>query len=63
VAIIGYDLWQRRFGGAQDIIGRLITVNREQRTIIGIMPHGFNFPRATEMPLQRASSPRVELPG
>ena len=50
VAIISYDLWQRRFGGAADIVGKTITVNREPRTIVGVMPEGFSFPRATEMP-------------
>jgi predicted permease len=50
VAIISYALWQRRFGGDAKILGRAITVNRAQRMIVGVMPEGFHFPRATEMP-------------
>ena len=50
VAIISYDLWQRRFGGDAEIIGKTITVNRVPRAVIGVLPEGFNFPRATEMP-------------
>lgn len=50
VAIISYALWQRRFGGDAEIIGRTITTNGVPRTIIGVMPDGFNFPSATEMP-------------
>jgi putative ABC transport system permease protein len=50
VAIVSYDLWQRRFGGDAGIIDKTITVNRVPRTVIGVMPEGFNFPRATEMP-------------
>ncbi|HKS43403.1 MAG TPA: ABC transporter permease [Blastocatellia bacterium] len=50
VAIISYALWQRRFGGDAEIIGKPITINRRRRTIIAVMPEGFNFPRATEMP-------------
>ncbi|HEY6399871.1 MAG TPA: ABC transporter permease, partial [Blastocatellia bacterium] len=45
-----YALWQRRFGGDRDILGKTITVNGSPRTVIGILPEGFHFPRATEMP-------------
>jgi len=50
VVIISYALWQRRFGGAAEIVGKTITLNGVSRTVIGVMPEGFNFPRATEMP-------------
>ena len=50
VVIISHALWQRRFGGEADIVGRTITLNGIPRTVIGVMPEGFNFPRATEMP-------------
>jgi putative ABC transport system permease protein len=50
VVIISYALWQRRFGGDIEIVGRTITLNGVPRTVIGVMPRGFNFPRATEMP-------------
>jgi putative ABC transport system permease protein len=57
VAVISHGLWQRRFGGEANIIGRLITVNRERRAVIGVMPPRFHFPRGTEfasygLPLQ-----------
>jgi predicted permease len=50
VMIISYALWQRRFGGDQEILGQTITVDGVPRTVIGIMPEGFHFPRANEMP-------------
>jgi putative ABC transport system permease protein len=50
VAIISYALWQRRFGGDAGIIGKTISINRVPRTIIGVLPEGFNFPQAREMP-------------
>lgn len=50
VAVISYGLWQRRFGGQPNVIGRFITVNQERREIVGIMPPGFNFPHGSEMP-------------
>ncbi|HMG33233.1 MAG TPA: ABC transporter permease [Blastocatellia bacterium] len=50
VAVISYDLWQRRFAGNTEIVGKTLSVNGVPRTIIGVLPEGFNFPRATEMP-------------
>jgi len=41
VAVIGYGLWQRRFGGTPDAIGRTVTLNRRPFTIVGIAPEGF----------------------
>ena len=36
VAVISHGFWQRRFAGAPDIIGRRITVDRAQFTIVGV---------------------------
>ncbi|HEX6161889.1 MAG TPA: ABC transporter permease [Vicinamibacterales bacterium] len=44
VIVISHGLWQRRFGGAADIIGRSIQVNGRARTIIGVMPPSFRLP-------------------
>jgi predicted permease len=44
VIVISHGLWQRRFGGAGDIIGRSIQVNGRARTIIGVMPASFRLP-------------------
>jgi hypothetical protein len=41
IAVIGYGLWQRRFGGRFDAIGETIALNRHTVTIIGIAPEGF----------------------
>jgi putative ABC transport system permease protein len=39
--VVSYDTWQRRLGGARDVIGMSIHVDGEPRTIIGVMPKGF----------------------
>jgi putative ABC transport system permease protein len=44
VAIISHGLWQRDFGGAGDIVGRVVRLNGDPATIIGVMPKGFAFP-------------------
>lgn len=41
VAVIGHGLWQRRFAGAPDIVGRTIRLNSHDFTIVGIAPRGF----------------------
>jgi predicted permease len=41
VVVLGYAFWQRRFGGASDILGKTARVNNSLMTIIGIAPRGF----------------------
>ncbi len=41
VVIIGYDFWQKMFGGAPDIVGRSFKTDGDTVTIIGVMPRGF----------------------
>ena len=48
-AILGYGLWQRRFGGSDDVIGRTEVMNGRPTTIIGVLPAGFAFPDGHEL--------------
>ena len=41
VAVIGHDLWRRRFGGAEDVVGRQLVVQGEPFTVVGVAPPGF----------------------
>jgi putative ABC transport system permease protein len=43
VAVISHGLWQRRFGGTRDVIGRVISLNGTSVTIVGVMPPGFKW--------------------
>jgi len=49
VVILSYNLWQRRFGGDRQVIGRALTLERESRTVVGIMPPGFRFPEESDL--------------
>ena len=44
VVVIGHDVWQQRFAGAHDVIGREMRLGREVHTVVGVMPAGFQFP-------------------
>ena len=44
VIVIGHDVWQRRFAGAQDVIGRELRLGEMVHTVVGVMPDGFQFP-------------------
>jgi len=50
VALISYDLWQRKFGGDRSIIGKRIYLGDAPFTLTGVMPPGFAFPRGAELP-------------
>ena len=43
VLVISSGLWQRRFGGDPDVIGRKVILNAEDYTIIGVMPPDFKW--------------------
>jgi predicted permease len=47
--IISYGLWQRRFAGDANVVGRKVNINAQDLTIVGIMPKGFNFPQQTDL--------------
>jgi putative ABC transport system permease protein len=44
VIILGFGLWQQRFGARQDIIGQAIQLDEKPYTVVGVMPAGFVFP-------------------
>lgn len=48
VMVIGHGLWEGRFGGSPDVVGRTLTVLDRSFTIVGVMPPGFAYPAGAE---------------
>ncbi len=41
--LLGYGLWQRRFGGDSGVIGRKLIVNGQDATVVGVLPASFSW--------------------
>src|SRR4029079_1009533 len=70
VVVLGYDVWQRQFLQDPAIIGRVVMVGRTARTVVGVMPPRFGFPRNQQawvpLPVQDAApreGPAVQVFG
>ena len=44
LALVGYPLWQARYGGDPGIVGRTMMINDVPVEVIGVMPDGFRLP-------------------
>lgn len=49
VVVIGHGLWQRRFGGDRNIVGRKLTLNGQPYIVVGVMPPEFQLPPDREI--------------
>jgi putative ABC transport system permease protein len=59
VAIITNSLWQRRFGSDPNIVNKTITTNGVVRTVIGVLPEDFNYPKGAEVFAPIALTPEL----
>ena len=59
VALLTYSLWQRRFGADPNIVNKTIATNGIARTVIGVMPPDFNYPKGAEIYAPLAITPEL----
>lgn len=72
VVVIGYSVWQSRFAGQPDVVGRTLQLGATTHTVIGVMPEGFAFPinnrvwtplRLDPSRFERGKAPAIEVFG
>jgi putative ABC transport system permease protein len=56
VLVITHRLWQRRYGGSRDVIGRRVIVSERPFTIVGVMPPDVECPHGVEAWMTLAAS-------
>jgi putative ABC transport system permease protein len=61
VVVISHGLFERRFGSDPDILGKAMTLDGSSYTIVGVMPAGFGFPRAEDLPSYFQLPPQAEV--
>ncbi|HSC26261.1 MAG TPA: ABC transporter permease, partial [Vicinamibacterales bacterium] len=66
VVVLSHGLWQRRFGGAADVLGRTITMSGRPHEVIGVMPPSLRWPEDAELwkplaPAQRIREARTSF--
>jgi predicted permease len=63
VVMISGDLWQRKFGGGQDVVGKGLTLDDKTYTIVGVVPANFSLYRGTDVyvPIGQWSNPALKL--
>ncbi len=65
-AVLTYGYWQRRFGGAKNVIGQSLEIDGIPAEIIGVLPSSFKFLRTNAalllpMQLDRADATHIEF--
>ncbi|HET9791976.1 MAG TPA: ABC transporter permease [Candidatus Angelobacter sp.] len=69
VAILSFGLWQRRFGGSPDVLGKVVHLNEQAYTVVGVTPKEFWFYSKSDLflPFGATGQPflknRMERPG
>ena len=59
VALIGHGLWQERFGGRPDVLGKQLRLNSRIFTIIGVLPKSAEFPGGVRLWIPLQGDPNV----
>lgn len=57
LAVLSYGLWQRRFGGSRDVLGRVLQIETRRATIVGVLPADFrSLAQATQVWMPHTSA-------
>ncbi|MFZ0881830.1 MAG: ABC transporter permease [Candidatus Acidiferrales bacterium] len=62
-AVLGYDFWQKDFGGERDVLGHLLGISGHKFIIVGVMPrsfHGFTVDTSSDVRIPLSSYSLLE---
>jgi putative ABC transport system permease protein len=60
VVVLGHGLWQERFGGSTDAVGKTLKLDGVARTVVGVMPPEADFPPDVRLWVPLAGDPAQE---
>ena len=55
--LLGYEMWQNRYGGDPGVLGEVLRINGEQGTVVGVMAEGFLWPNNQQIWLTMDDDP------
>ncbi len=61
VVVISHDLWEGRFGADPGVLNRVVSLDGESYTVVGILPKGFLFPTGKQLHPMLTFGPRVDV--
>ena len=63
VVVLSYGMWQRVFGGRQDVAGQTLLLDEKPYRVVGVMRSDFAWPRKAEVWVPIALAPAAFQPG
>lgn len=63
VVLLSHTLWKDRFGGNRDIVGRMIALDGQPHTVVGVLPASFRFAPRVEVWIPLVPNPLMEENG
>lgn len=57
VALLSYTMWQRRFGGDPQVVGRTLTLNGTPSEIVGVLPPSLEYPEPSDLLMPKRLNP------
>lgn len=60
VIVLGQSIWRNRFASDPAIIGRVITLDNQPHTVVGVMPPGRGYPRQADLWRPSTASERAD---
>jgi predicted permease len=63
VVMLGYDLWRSKFAGSGDVLGKVLKLDDQAYTIIGVLPKNAVFPDHADVWMPLAADPADDSTG